>query len=338
MANRDVNPDQWDQQLRFWSTLLKRWGVQASVIDFSVSELTDALMYDHIYPPLHPSITLLVKTGVLQSRDSALSPPSLMSSIASAVFGFVFPTDPPLSPSYVFRTNLRERAERLVLAITSRPAMISDLCCTKEHLARQDPSVDIELLCAELGRMKHCVERRPLGYFFPYPAFGKPSREVVDGILKIKVGIASLNVRLEKLEEYIADQLQKARAFKGQNRNDQALICLRRKKMAQNMTDHINGVLTQLETALDQIEAGDMNAQTTEAMRQMIAVPVPDREDVEQVLEEAAENAQRQRELSEALMPPPVDEDELERELDEMVAQMPHVREGTRERFASLDR
>jgi hypothetical protein len=323
MVNRDISPDQWDHQLKFWSTIIRRWGTQASVIDFSVTELTQALMYDHIYPPLQPSLNLLVKTGVLQSRESALSGPSLLSSIASTVLGFVLPTSPPPSAVYVFHTNLRERADRIVLTITSRPSLVTDLCCTRTHLASQDPSVDIDLLCAELGRMKRCVEKRPEGYFFPSPGFGNPSREVVDGVLRIKTGIEHLGARLEKLESCVAEELQRARTFKSQNRNDKALACLRRKKLAEGMAARVEGAIRQLEAALDQIETGDMNVQTAEAMRRAKAVPALDREDVERVLDEAAEQAARVRELSDALQPPPPEDDpDLERELDEIAAQI----------------
>jgi charged multivesicular body protein 4 len=325
MVSRDINPDQWDHQLKFWSTMIRRWADQASVVDFSVAELTQVLMYDHIYPPLQPSLDLLVKTGVLQSRESALSGSSLLSTITSTVLGFVFPMNPAPAAIYVFRTNLRERAERLVLTITTRPGLITDLCCTRAYLASQDPSMDTDLLCAEFGRMRRCVEKRPDGYFFPCSVFGKPSREVVDGILRIKSGIEHLRARLEKLEGCVDEELQRARAFKGQNRNEKALNCLRRKRLAEGMVVKVEGAIRQLEAALDQIETGDMNAQTAEAMRRARAVPAIDREDVERVLDEAAENAARTRELSDALQPPPLEDDpDLERELDEIAAQMPH--------------
>jgi charged multivesicular body protein 4 len=321
LVKRDVDPDLWDSQLRFWSSIIKRWGDRASVLDFSVSELTTALMYDELCPPLQPALNLLVNLNVLQSRDSALAPPSIATSIAGRVLGFIFPVDPPPSESYVFRTALRERANQIVQAITTRPGLITDLCCTKEYLATQDPTVSVDLICAEFDRMKRTVEKRPLGYFFPCPAFRNPAREVIDGVLKIKVGMARLSATLEKLQNEIDVQLERAREFKGQNRHDQAIMCLQRKKRAEVRATRVSGALRQLENALDQIETGDMNAQTAEAMRRASKVPVLDREDVEKVMDEAAEYMAKQKELSDAFQLPQLDDDELERELDEIAAQ-----------------
>ena len=72
MSTRDLAPDQWDRQLKFWSDLIKRWGREACVIDFRVEELKKSWMYDTLYPPLQPSLDLLVETKVLVTKEQCL--------------------------------------------------------------------------------------------------------------------------------------------------------------------------------------------------------------------------------------------------------------------------
>ena len=171
MATRDICPEHWDSQLKFWSDLIKRWGRDACVIDFSVEELTKAWMYDSLYPPLQSSLNMLVKLKLLRTREECVRTPSFFSRVMS----FVWPRDPAPSDCYVFQDNLRDQARQVYEQISSSAALITDLCITKEEIEKECPTVDTELLCAELARMKQ-VEVFENGYFLHVPSFEKAER------------------------------------------------------------------------------------------------------------------------------------------------------------------
>jgi hypothetical protein len=328
MDCRDMNPDQWDDQLKFWSKIVKKWGLQANVIDFSTEELTTALMYDRLLPPLQPSLTFLVKTRVLKPIDTYLTRRSVLWSVTSAIFGYVFPRDPPPSPAYVFPMNLRERADRFVAEVSTRAGTLADLCLPQGELRPSAPSLNLDLLRAELAQMARAVETRPGGFFVRNAAFGAPARDVIDGIIATKATLARIASDVERYSQVAEDEYRRARQLHAQGRRAQALQCLRMRRVMENRLDNLNGIRIQLETALDQIDTGDLTATAAETMRRLTKAGTPKVEDVEEIIEDAREQGRANDELARAIEPAPVDDGGLERELDEMIAGIPDRLEG----------
>jgi hypothetical protein len=323
-----MEPEQWDQQLKFWSQIIKRWGIEANVLDFTVEELSKALVYRDLLPPLQPSLNLLVRTKVIQAREVFLSPPSVLASLSTGMVSLIFNPDPPPSDSYVFQANVRERVQRIADQILSRAGVITDVCCTRDDLFAHDSDADVELICAELNRSKQFVERRPNGYLFITRSWGKIDREMVDAILSTKTTIARIEKQIEAFSEQISREYEKARQYKSQGRNPRALQCLRTKKVAEGRVSQLLGLKSQLDAQLDRIANGDITARTVEHLREFSRVSkIPKSDDIEELMEAVDETRAAGEELARATgaganIEPEYDP-ELERELEALLAQEP---------------
>ena len=319
MANRDISPDQWDRQLKFWSEMIKRWGRDACVIDFSVEELTKAWMYDSLYPPLQGALNMLVKLKLLRTREECLRAPSFFSRVMS----FVWSREPAPSAFYVFQDNLREQAQQVYEQISSSAALITDVCITKEAIQREYPTVDIDLLCAELARMKQ-VEVFENGYFLHVPSFEKATRDTVNSVLTTKLSISRIEKELRQCEEVIAREQVKAATLKRQGRNAQAKNILSHRKQTEQRLQKLESMKSILETQLENIGHGSLTKLTIQYMKGLSkALKGPSVEEVEKLICEMEGTHEAVAEVSNAMKTPEIDDPEIEAELERMMGATP---------------
>jgi hypothetical protein len=320
LKTRDIEPDQWDLQIKFWSSVLKRWGDEANVLDFAVDQLQAALVYEELLPPLQPTLNFLVTTKILQSRESCLSPPSVISQI----WAFVSSADPPSSDSYIFQANLRERVGRLASHITSQAAVITDLCCTREELFVSTNDEDIDLLCAELDRSKKVAQKRDRGYLFYHSRIPKIDLELADAILSTKSTLARIAKELDSAEAVMTREYERARRFKAEGRDQLAMNCLRLRKAAERRIPQLHGLEARLRAQLDDIANGDITNQTAEHLRAFgQLMRRQDLGDVDALLESVEDTRAAGDELAAAVIPPQ-DDGDLEDELNDLLGIAPH--------------
>ena len=320
MKSRDICPDQWDRQLKFWSDLIKRWGREACVIDFSAAELTKAWMYDSLYPPLQGSLALLVKTKVLRTREDFLKQPSLLSRMIS----YVWHPDPAPSDCYVFETNVCDQAQQICEDIASSAALITDLCITKDYLAQHYPTIDNELLSVALARMKGTVDAFDGGFYIHAPGFKWPQRNIAGSVITTKQVISRIDKEIRSSEEIISKEYAKAATYKRQGRTQQALLSLKRKKISEQRVERLESMKDKLERQLDHIGNGDLTETTVQHMKACSnAVKGPSVEEVEDLMDEMAELNAVVGEVSTAVAGQPIDDAELEEELNKLMGKQP---------------
>lgn len=321
MPEREVNPDQWDRQLKFWSDVIKRWGMEACVMQFSVSDLTKALMYDNLYPPIQPSLDLLVKTKVLKTKEDCLSAPSMF----TKVVGYMLNSAPKRSEFYVFSENLKEQAIQVCERISSQASLITDLCITNSNLrdlcgTALDNNVD--LIVAEFSRLKNFVECFDQGCYVKCSGFRKPSKSVITSTLSMKVHRERLDLDIEKREEQITAAGQAALMYHRQGRKQQAVRYLQHKKELEKRVSQLYNMRHGCQSRLDQIDNGDLNETTFQNLKGLNAlVNLPSVEDVEKEMDNFDEMRRVMDDVGNAWTPVDINDEEIEAELNALLAE-----------------
>jgi hypothetical protein len=342
LSNREVNPEQWDLQVKFWSDLIKSWGMQTEVIDFSVAELSQALMYRDLYPPLKAALDHLIKIGCIKSRDECLLNKSFLARVSAGLMGLLFHTSQTACDSYVFQLNLREQAIRVSNCVCSRAVGWPDRCITSDSLAADFQNISQDLLCAELDRNPTLATKGEKGYCFTSGLPNKPSKNEVNMILNLKVVISMMTKEIEKSEERANKEFERARSSLKQGRREHALACLRIKKIAERRAIALGQRRNQLEMHLYQIVSTDINLEVFQMLEGLKkTVRMPPKQAVDKVMEDmeevqnANEEFQQAFEVGQQYTVAGVDEVEIEAELNELM-KMPQVQKLPRFEGESL--
>lgn len=321
MQNRDLNPDQWDRQLKFWSELVKRWGRNEFVVQFETDELMKALMYvchdDQFYPPLQPALDFLVATKVIRPYTEFVSPPSIL----SRVVGLVTNSAPLPCESYVFRDNLAEEVMRGCDEIASKATFITDVCIPKDSIGQIWQAVAAPLVIAELKGIRGKVDVFDNGFYVHMNGFGKPTKPMIASVLANKVAIAKIDKYLERCDQTIASEYQRAVRYKKQGRKQHAMHCLAMKRNIEKRAIQMMAAKDRLESQLHQFENMQMNEITVEHIKAMNATMKRlSIDDVDALLEESSEIGAVADEIGAALVDSqPVSDADIDREFEELL-------------------
>lgn len=321
LPNRETSPEIWDRQVKYWSTFMKKWGYQNNVLDFSVNELTHALEYHNVLPPLQPSVDILVTSTILISQDSLLKrEKSFLSSITDKLFGFMG-KEKSKCDIYIFVDNLKNVVQKIMCDVECETTFSTDVVLTNEEIKEKYcQNYDFELIKAELQHTKG-VKAYPNGYHIQCGRYSTISQDLVVAILNTKSIQYGIQKRLKQIEHDTQHELQKACQFKKQNRIKEAKNCLRRKKILQAQESRMSIINDNLSNILSQLAENELTKLITKDITQINnaakKMQQPNIEDVDQVMIELGELIEDSQNLSDALQLPSqkYDDEEIEAEL-----------------------
>ncbi|KAH0791297.1 SNF7 family protein [Histomonas meleagridis] len=207
LPNRSVNTSQWDDQIKFWSTIIKKWGAETRVVEFSVTKLQEAFKYQSVIPTIKPSIQYLESQKVIKKKDDVKSK-SLVRSIANALIGLVVSRD---CDEYVFVNNLRLLVDELIHGILNHASGLLDTVLTNEEIIEKVPGISQDILFSELERSRG-VKKYENGFYFPTKRIQHVTNELVQVILNDKKNMFSLVKQINELQDKI--NIQKSLAVK----------------------------------------------------------------------------------------------------------------------------
>ena len=215
LPNRSVNPSQWDDQVKFWSSIIKKWGAETRVIEFSVKKLQEAFKYQSIIPTIKPAIQYLESQKIIKKKEDVKNK-SLMSTIASALIGLVVSRD---CDEYVFVNNLRLLVDELISGILSQASGLLDTVLTNEEILEKIPGISQDILFSELERTKN-VKKFENGFYFPTKRIQHVTNDLIQVILNDKKNLNKLTQQINELQEKV--NAQKSLALKCAKRGNKS--------------------------------------------------------------------------------------------------------------------
>ena len=260
MYNREMNPAQYDSQIKFWSNLIKKWGTDTQCIEFSVNLLTNVLSFNTILPNLRPAIDFLVQQKIIFPKEEYIKKQSLISSISNNVFNYF---RKPNYDIYVFSCNLKLKIQKLIDNVSSSSTSLNDVVLTKEEIkGKIDDDIDEELLFAGLNKTK-CIKSHTNGYSFQVKGFEHPNRQVVNLIIDNKCTLNKIKVRLDELGQRINDEKVKAKQFFDNGNKAKALYCIKRRKLLENQETKLLQLHNHQTQLIQQFEQNEINDRVT---------------------------------------------------------------------------
>ncbi len=140
-----------------------------------------------------------------------------------------------------------------------------------------------------------------------------------------------LEKRKTLLEKKIADELERAKEFTRQKKKNQALMCLKKKKMYEQQLEQLDNLQMRVSEQRMMLENQRANTDVLQAMQQAsqaakLNMKESKIENVDKILDEIQESNDQLRQVQEALTQPlgpaaEFDDDELLGELEEMEAE-----------------
>ena len=310
----DKGSRMWNDQVKFWSNLIKNWARETEAIEFSVDKLTQSLCFKKLYPPLKPSIDYLVSIGVLKTHEDVVTTKSFLSSMSSKIFGYIWPraSNKNQNDKYVFVDNLKNKVNSIIAQVEHDAIDPSDVVLSFKELEsrfRNDQKYPWDLILNELDRNKR-VKKYNNGYYFDVGNFSEfdVGDEAIEFVINIKENIITLNRKLEILDKQINYDLQCAKSFKKQNRIKEAKSSLVHKKMVENDYEKFSKYKANLEVLLNQFEQSHTVKSVHEAMKRgneaMKQLQMPTVEEVDQVMDEMQDIKDSQDDIVNALQIP----------------------------------
>lgn len=325
LAERSQNPEKWDYQFNFWGDIIKKWGVECGIIEFSLSKLSEALIWKNVFPPLHRIIDNLVQSKIIKPKEDYLSPKSFLRSITTKILGMVISSSQDKVDSYVFVSNVKLTIKAMIQKLQDNAFNSYDMVITQNQLA-QELKINNEILLTELNRTPN-VMRFPNGYYIQTDNFEKIDKKTAECVLNLKY---QMNSSLEKIDELDKDAHkwhEKARTYVKQKRINEAKRCLRLQKQCEKRMDIQNQMVMKNQELLNQLNDIETNKQYIEVMKSItqFSKNLPSTSDVDQIMDDTAEAQDLINETNQiftiANQANQIDDDVLEQELEELMNQ-----------------
>ena len=333
LKSRDVCPENWERQIKFWSMLIKAWGNNSNVIEFSVDKLSQALVFQEVIPPLRPTIEYLVTTKVIIPCHSLLSNKSLYEKVKSKILNFVNFNNVD-NDKYVFSNNLKELCKKIVFDIESIATFSTDVILTNEEIKNKfliendNPLVaeaDFEVIKAGFNTINN-VKTYENGIYVQSSRYSNLSSDLINAVLSSKIILNNLENNLEQIKEKINNELERAKKYLKQKKKNYAINALRRKKSLETQEKNMNGMYENLSRILHQLAENEFNKtifqdidqinKTTKLMQQ------PDVNEIDNTFMELEDQMLKSSEISDALakeITTGFDELEIEEELNNLI-------------------
>lgn len=324
LRSRDVNPEIWDKQIKFWTSMIVKWGDQYDVVDFSASQLEQAFEYDDYIPHIQPSIDVLTKSKVIVPHDTFVKKKSLFRSFTSKIFGFANSSNQQ-NDIYIFANNLKHLAKKIISDIKLQEAFSTDVVLTNEEVKKQYcQDIDFDLLRTMLERTSN-VKTYSNGFYFQTDRYPALPNDLVNAILNSKLILSSIDKRKKEIEKEIKNILAKAIQFKKQNLVNQSKNCLRRKRLLESQEDNMEKMHFDLSNILSQLAQNELSKSAVDSINQIHMnckkMQLPDVQDIENMMDEFNDVVAQSAEISNALgsYGNQIDDSEIEAELQELM-------------------
>lgn len=323
---KDKDSKKWNDQIKFWSRLIKSWEKETGIIEFSLDELTQTLIFNDLLPQLKPTIEYLCSIGLLKTRENLYTTKSFFSSLSDKLFGFMRSSSIQDQDKFIFVDNLKNKVDCIIEEVERDAVYTSDIILTTKELEakfRDDKKYPFDLILAQLDRDKR-VKKYSNGYYFNVGDFSETDfgDDVIHAIFQTKESIAKLNDKINVVDKQIDNDLNSAKSFKKQNRLKEAKSALVHKKMLENIHDNYYKMKSNLEAQLNQFEQGHTIKKVTNTLKNvneaMKTIEMPSVEDVDKIMDEMQDFKDIQDELADAFQAPELanlDDDEIEDEL-----------------------
>lgn len=326
LQSREINPEIWDRQVKFWSTLILKWCDQFNIVDFSVNQLTQAFEFRGVIPHIQPSIDSLSKTHTLVSRDSFLKKNSFISSITSKLFGFINISNQQQCDEYIYVNNLKRLAKKIISDVRIKDSFVSDTVLTNEEIAsKYCQDIDFEYLKFTLQKTDG-VRVYNNGFYFKTDNYSDLSNDTINAVLQLKLMLNFIDKRLQDTEKDLKNQLSKAIQYKKQNMKAKALNCLRHKKKLESKEEQLLKMQEFFSSVLLKLDEKQLNKTIVNTINQ-VHINSKDSSSVQEIdnmMDELKDSISQLEEISDAigsvsLTDNQIDDSEIENEFQELM-------------------
>ena len=263
--SREKNPKVWDNQIKFWSRVVKNWGSSIKVIEFSSDELTKSFVYNGFLPNIQPTMDYLVSIKLIKPKSQAIKNQSLINKITTKVFQYIWPTQTN-EHVYVFTERLKTKAKDIMREVEKNAVFLTHTVYSNEELKNlvqnmqennnEFADCSFELLQAELERTENVLKLNG-GFYFNVGNFIKLKPEGAEQILSTKYVLGNVEKRIEELEQSAENYKNRAKVFLSKKRRNDAILMLKQKKSIENMLEKNYKMKENLEYMLQQIDTND---------------------------------------------------------------------------------
>lgn len=284
-ANREVDPNDWDDKMNFWTPLVVQSCRQRGSVCTSLQELNESFRRKGTVPMgLSTVLQSMIRSGKVQKEsDFAANVDSgwlswgvgllLVRPLKWTLSALLGSGRVPLEESFVAIELVKEKAAALMAAYRSSPLagrsllLFQELRSFSSHICPDETTLCLALL--QLQREKHVTvslheEEKLVKFSKAGQGRVAPVSEVDLGIYQLQRSKKLLAERVESLGQEVEECKERAKTLLKEGKKPQALRCLRSKKRVEGKADRL---YTQLETVtgiLDRIA----NSQTDRLVMQ----------------------------------------------------------------------
>ncbi|XP_054765951.2 charged multivesicular body protein 7-like [Lytechinus pictus] len=280
--NRQVNPRDWDNKMKFWSELVLKYGQTQRTLLFSMEDLTQRFKRKGVVPQCIGAVIKEMnrKGQMISEEDLKVGTTWLSWGVDTFVrrpwrwtsATFFQQTNEPPTGIFVSSELLKEFGEALlkrhheavhcdstdhIVEYSAFKKKCSDLC-------KDDASFDLILIHLQ-KRKRVLITTDDNTKIIKFASRGQkavtPVTSVELGTLRLKHTINSMQLTIEKLSRAIEQEDKETRQYLRKGKKNSAKSALKRKKMAQkklSSTESMLDALRQLQEKLESVESDKM--------------------------------------------------------------------------------
>lgn len=323
LRNREINPEIWDMQTKFWTSLISKWGNQYNVIDFSVNQLSQSFEFNDVIPNIRPSIDILVKTKVIMPREKYLAKRSIFNTFATKLFGFA--SSSQQSDIFIFTNNLKQLVKKIISDIDIQASFSIDVIITNEEIKNKyGTKVDYEYLRHTLENTES-VKAYSTGFYFKTDRFNSLSSDYVSEILKTKLILSSIDKQLNDIDKEKKMVVQRALQYKKQNMKTSAKNCIRNKLRLEARENSMRKMRDDLSNILYTVTDNELNTSVVDNINKihqnLKKMQIPDVASVEDLMDDFNDTMHQSEELTNTfdLLDNKINDSEIEDEFNELM-------------------
>ncbi|XP_073478406.1 charged multivesicular body protein 7 isoform X1 [Aquarana catesbeiana] len=352
-GTRDVNSADWDSKMTFWMPLILQHAKAQGMVSVTLRQLQSHFTRKGSTPlGLATVIQEMLRRGCLYQESDFVSRISsgwiswgmrqiiikpLQWTLSTILGGQINPDEP-----FVILDALKEQAELVVQKYQSSPLSSTSLLLDDEvYTLCKDQFPErstFNLVLLQLQRDKKiCVLQRPGEKLVKFVQGGRtqvtPIGESDLGIYELQKGQKLLSLRVQKASEESDRLKEEAISFKRAGNKQQALRCMRRRKLSERRLSGLQNKLETVQSILERISIAETDRMVVSAYEMGVTALRTSLKDVslektENLVDQIQEFCDLQDDVSETLARAvpgdiDVDADELERELNEILQEIP---------------
>ena len=299
LPNKETSPNQWDKQIKFWSSIIKQWSTEINILECKIQDILDSLIYNTLYPPIYSTIEFLINLKIIILKKNFLKKKSFIKSI----YNLIKPIDLNPDSIIIFSQNVSLYCQRIQRQIISDSAFSSDLVISDYELENNYEINNLDLIIIELEKSGLAERINNNGFYFKSKNYPILSSTVLTSILNTKNLIRQIDLFINNTNQYIENEINRAKQYERKGRHSDALNSISRKRYYEEKIEKSFNIKQKLEILLSNLRENEMNSfmlkefnNVNKIIKNSLKI-----EDVDEVMDQLEESISNSNEINQTL-------------------------------------